>query len=357
MALRASSGAACLCIQSAMIPAPHLAGPDFAAILPFVHGTATAAFLAIVIDAIFGDPPFLWKRIAHPVAAIGHIIALAEKKYNRDAATPEKKRRAGFIFAAVTTLAAGAFGLVCEWLVTGLALATFWRAVIAAIFLAQRGLYLHVAAVAQALHEGGVARARRAVARIVGRNVEKAGEKDIARAAIESLAENFSDAVTAPLFWFLLLGLPGLLMYKSINTADSMIGHKSPRYLEFGGASARLDDLVNWLPARLSALVIFMAHVPRGSAASTRLAAIFREAPQHRSPNAGWPEAAMAHALGIALCGPRIYDGVRCDEPWLNAAGRHVPRACDIDRALRVFKRSCAILAILVAVLALASAG
>ena len=214
---------------------------------------------------------------------------------------------------------------------------------VASVFLAQQSLYRHVARVRSAFATGGRTAAREAVAMIVGRDPESLDESGVARAAIESCAENFSDGVVAPVFWLALLGLPGLVIYKAINTADSMIGHRTPRHRDFGWAAARLDDLLNLVPARLAGVLIALAApVARGSIV-TSLRTMRRDARRHRSPNAGWPESAMAGALGIALAGPRRYGGSVVDDPFLNAEGRKDAMPDDIGRALRILIAACAL--------------
>jgi adenosylcobinamide-phosphate synthase len=232
-------------------------------------------------------------------------------------------------------------------------LGRLWLALVMSAFIAQRSLYGHVADVARAIAVSGLEGGRLAVAKIVGRDPNRLDKGGVSRAAIESLAENFSDAVVAPVFWALLLGLPGLIAYKAINTADSMIGHRSPRHRDFGWASARLDDVVNWPAARLSALLMALgALLLPGADALQALAVTLRDARRHRSPNAGWPEAALAGALGFALNGPRAYRGVPTEEPWTNAAGRKLLDAPDIWQALRLYLRACLWLGLAVAAIA-----
>jgi adenosylcobinamide-phosphate synthase len=226
-------------------------------------------------------------------------------------------------------------------------------ALIASIFIAQRSLYQHVAEVRAAFAEGGLTEARDAVAMIVGRDPEQLDEAGVCRAAIESCAENFSDGVVAPVFWLALLGLPGLIAYKAINTADSMIGHRTERHASFGWASARLDDLVNLVPARLSALLLAVAAPIAGGSIGKSLAIVRRDASKHRSPNAGWPESAMAGALGLALAGPRRYAGHMVDDPFLNAEANRQAVPDDIGRALDLYTAACVIEAAIYAALAL----
>jgi adenosylcobinamide-phosphate synthase len=214
--------------------------------------------------------------------------------------------------------------------------------VLASTLLAQRSLDAHVLAVAKGLETEGLLGGRTAVAHIVGRDTKSLDEAAVCRAAIVSLAENFSDGVVAPLFWMVVLGLPGVLAYKAVNTADSMIGHRTERHEAFGWASARFDDLVNLPASRLSALWLVVAAIPLGLSPAGALSTIRRDAGHHRSPNAGWPEAAMAGALGIRLSGPRIYDGVQVDERWVGE-GRSELAAKDIRHALKLYRTACAV--------------
>jgi adenosylcobinamide-phosphate synthase len=219
------------------------------------------------------------------------------------------------------------------------------EALVIGILLAQRGLYEHVTAVAVALERGGLPAGREAVRHIVGRDPMRLDAPGVARAAIESLAENFSDGVVAPIFWYLLLGLPGLFAYKMTNTLDSMIGHRTARYRSFGWAAARFDDGLNLVPARLSGLLLVAAATFAGEANTGRaFATMRRDARKHHSPNAGWPEAAMAGALGVALAGPRDYAEGRVEDPWLGS-GTPLARPADIDRALRLYALACLLLA------------
>ena len=284
--------------------------------------------LGLLLDAVLGEPRWLWSRLPHPAVLMGRAVGWIDVRANHGA-----DRRAKGVLA---------FGLLClSFIALGLALAAIpghvVDVVVLAVLLAQRSLVDHVRFVATALRQSLPA-GRSAVAQIVGRETKALDEPAVARAAIESAAENLSDGVIAPAFWFAVAGLPGLLLYKITNTADSMIGHRTPRHEEFGWAAARFDDLLNLIPARLTALLIW-ATAPRRKA----LPAIMAEAPRHRSPNAGWPEAAMAQVLGIALSGPRTYDGQRRDYPFVNADGRRMIGPADIDNACAVLWRSWAL--------------
>ena len=308
-------------------------------------------FLALVLDRLVGDPDTLWRRLPHPVVLFGKAIGGMDRLFNEKRLSAETRRFNGVAGIAVLLAVSVFLGIVLHRF---LAAFGFFGAVIeiaiVAVFLAQKSLYDHVRAVATGLREGGIEGGRRAVSMIVGRDPATLDEPAVCRAAIESLAENFSDGVVAPAFWYALLGLPGLFAYKMLNTADSMIGHKNAKYLDFGWASARLDDLANWPCARLSILFIAAgAWVARGRAAArAAIGAALRDAGLHRSPNSGWPEAAMAGALGIGLAGPRIYGGARVDEPMMNASGRTVATVADMDLSLRIFSGACAVLAVFV---------
>lgn len=297
--------------------------------------------LALILDALAGDPARFWRRIPHPVAVIGAFIGWLDRTLNRDHDNPETRRTAGIIALAVLVALAIAVGLALQLVFAAIPFGWLGTVVVAFVFIAGRSLYDHVRAVADAFDgdafAAGLPAARGAVSRIVGRDPESLDEPAVCRAAIESTAENFSDGVVAPALWFLLLGLPGLIAYKAINTADSMIGHRTPRHREFGWAAARLDDLVNLPASRLAGLFVALAAPLAGGSIAQSLRVMWAEAGQHRSPNAGWPEAAMAAALGVALAGPRRYGGKSVDDAYMNAAGRRDATPDDIHRGLRVY--------------------
>jgi len=254
-------------------------------------------------------------------------------------------------------LLVGIVGMVALIIERGLLLLPFGligAAVVASTLVAQRSLYQHVSRIADALESGGIRAAREAVSHIVGRDTETLDEAGVARAAIESLAENFSDGVVAPVIWMIIAGLPGAAIYKAINTADSLIGHQSPRYQAFGWAAARLDDLINLPASRLSVfLIIAAAAVTKESSAPAAWRAVRRDARHHRSPNAGYPEAAMAGALDLALAGPRTYDGVLVEDAFMGD-GRRAAKATDIRAALAVYRCADTILILLIVLLAAA---
>jgi adenosylcobinamide-phosphate synthase len=306
-------------------------------------------FAALALDALAGEMGWLFRVLPHPVVIIGNAVANLERRLNR-AELPEGDRRMrGVVTAALVVGGAALAGAGIAFVARAIPHGWLLEVFVAATLLAQRSLFDHVAAVAVALDAEGLAGGRQAVARIVGRDPDSLDEHGVARAGIESLAENFSDAVVAPVFWYALLGLPGMLAYKAANTLDSMVGYRNDRYLAFGWASARLDDVMNLVPARLSGVLIAAAALfaPRGRPL-VALTTMVRDSGHHRSPNSGWPEAAMAGALGLALGGPRRYPGVVVDEPWM---GRGNPKAgiADIRRALVVFAAACALDAGLVA--------
>ena len=308
---------------------------------------------ALAFDALIGDPDWLWRRLGHPVALIGTLIDTLDVRFNKDDQSPQQRRSAGIASTAVLVVIAGAVGVLLQAIAQQLPMGNIITALIASIFIAQRSLYQHVDWVRSAFADGGLAEARDAVALIVGRDPEQLDEAGVCRAAIESCAENFSDGVVAPVFWLALLGLPGLIAYKAINTADSMIGHRSERYASFGWAAARLDDLVNLVPARLSALLLAVAAPIAGGSVGTSFNVVRRDASKHRSPNAGWPESAVAGALGLALAGPRRYGEQVVDDPFLNAEATRPAVPDDIGRALDLYTAACVIEAAGYAALAL----
>ena len=295
----------------------------------------------MVLDAVFGDMPALFARVPHPVVLAGRAIAFFERKLNRPQRSARSRRERGVVTVIVLVGAAAALGWALQWLCRQAPAGAIVEALAIAVMLAQRSLFVQVGTVAAALLTGGVPAGRQAVAHIVGRDPQSLDAPGIARAAIESLAENFSDGVVAPACWYLVFGLPGLFAYKMANTLDSMIGHHAPRYEAFGWAAARFDDLLNLVPARLSALLLAAAAAFAGDASPEMAWRIMlRDARKHRSPNAGWPEAAVAGALGLALAGPRVYAEGAVPDPWL---GDGTPQAgpLDIARALRLYALAC----------------
>ncbi|MGE7469076.1 adenosylcobinamide-phosphate synthase CbiB [Bosea sp. NPDC003192] len=300
---------------------------------------------ALLIEAAIGYPARLFAWIGHPVTWIGALIGWLDRSLNRESMSFAMRRMAGvgavLVLLGVTLAASLALVALCR-LAGPLALLPL--ALLASSLLAQRSLHEHVARVAEGLEQGGLAGGRKAVSMIVGRDPESLDEAGVARAAIESLSENFSDGIVAPAFWLGVGGLPGGALYKAINTADSMIGHKSPRHLAFGWAAARLDDIVNLPASRLTALLLTIAAgLDRQADAGSAWQAVRRDAGRHRSPNAGWPEAAMAGALGLRLAGPRVYGAVRVEDGWMGD-GRAEATAADIRRALALYRRACLLL-------------
>ena len=293
---------------------------------------------AMALDAVMGEPRWLWSRVPHPAVLMGRLIGWADMRFNTG-----PRWHNGVLVVMGLVAGAALLGVVIE----ALPLGWLWSLVGGAILLAQRSLVQHVQAVADGLRYG-VGEGRRAVAMIVGRDTREMDEPAVARAAIESAAENFSDGVIAPAFWYLVGGLPGILVYKIVNTADSMIGYRTPRPEEFGWAAARLDDVLNWVPARITAALIALAFW------SGRAVDVVRQdAGLHRSPNAGWPEAAMAGVLDVALSGPRSYHGQTRDFPWVNGSGERQIGVAEIERAISVLWRVWAVVAACTLVLAL----
>ena len=296
------------------------------------------ALAALALDAALGWPAPLYRRIGHPVGLFARLIDGCEARWNRPETGFATRRALGILTLLLLLLVAGGGGWMLQRLFSAALGGFAWIGI--ALFswpaLAQRSLFDHVRAVAQALGADDLAEARRAVGAIVGRDTAALDRNGVARAGIESLAESLCDGVAAPLFWLLLLGLPGIWAYKAINTADSLIGHREERWRAFGWAAARADDLSNLVPARLAAVLLCVA-----GGGGWRI--MVRDAGRHASPNAGWPEAAMAGALGLRLAGPVAYDGVMHDKPWIGD-GRTEATAADIRRALRLYVRASGLL-------------
>ncbi|MFZ1813763.1 MAG: adenosylcobinamide-phosphate synthase CbiB [Rhizobiaceae bacterium] len=314
---------------------------------------------ALCIDWFAGEPQWLWGRVPHPVVWFGKLVALADEHLNLETDPDPTRYRKGALAWVLLVAVALAGAMAIDSLLGSLGiLGALVEALIVFVFLAQKSLKDHVQGVADGL-AASLDAGREAVSRIVGRDPKKLDRAGVSRAAIESLAENYSDGIVAPAFWYAIFGLPGLAVYKMINTADSMIAHKNARYLWFGRVSAQADDLANWLPARLSTgLIALGVLVLHGSKLAARaLMVAVRDAGIHRSPNAGWPEGAMAGALGIALGGPRAYPTEIVSEPHVNASGRLNIDVAEIDGAIRIFTAacialwgSCAVLALILAI-------
>ncbi len=314
------------------------------AMIEFVHIVSDFSldpwFLAVFVllaDGLIGDPGWLYNRISHPVVLIGGLIRVLEKKLNREKVGNTLRFVFGAMTAVIVIASAIAVGILITLLCERIPFGALVLILVSSSLIACRGLYDAVTAVgkglAVSLEEGRVV-----VSQIVGRDPASLDEAGVTRAAIESLAENFSDGTAAPLFWFLLFGLPGLIFYKAVNTLDSMIGHHSERYEFFGKFAARLDDAVNYVPARLTGLLIAAAAlILPGTSGRMAFRCLMTDARRHKSVNAGWQEAAFAGALDVALAGPRYYGGTRIDDVWMNASGCKEPDGRDIRRALRLY--------------------
>jgi adenosylcobinamide-phosphate synthase len=309
--------------------------------------------MALGIDLLLPGRDQLFRLLPHPVAMMGWLIGFLDRKLNRDYRSTMDRAIRG----AVVVLFCIALALAISWgvLWVGRQHPYGWalEEVMLVLLLAQHSLYAHVRAVRRALEKGGLDAGRAAVSRIVGRDPTQLDVHGVARAAIESCAENFSDGVVAPVFWYLLFGLPGIMVYKTVNTLDSMIGHKTERHTAFGFVAAKLDDLLNLVPARLSGLILVIAalFVPTAKPLAA-MNTIARDATKHRSPNAGWPEAAAAGALGLALSGPRFYSEGPANDPWLGS-GRAQATPADIGRMLYLYGVGCLIDLMAVAAIAL----
>lgn len=308
-----------------------------------IEGHFLILAVALALDRLVGDPPWLWSRLPHPVVVFGAAISFFDRLLNRPSWRDASRRILGVLSIALlllVSLAVGAF-LHRIFMLLG-PLGAVLEVVVTAVFLAQKSLLDHVQAVADGLRSQGLQGGRKAVSMIVGRDPSILDEAGVSRAALESLSENFADGVVAPAFWYAVLGLPGLLAYKMLNTADSMIGHKSEKYLHFGMPAARLDDVANWPAARLSGFLIAGgAWLVAGRHAARRsISVMMRDHCLHRSPNSGWSEAAAAGALDVALAGPRVYGGERVSEPMMNAAGRRKISAPEILSGIALIDRA-----------------
>ncbi|WP_271801857.1 adenosylcobinamide-phosphate synthase CbiB [Commensalibacter communis] len=296
--------------------------------------------IAILIDAIWGDPKQIYSKIPHPIVWIGNLIGLLDKKFNHPTEAPQQQKRKGFIALGLAVTIPSILGYFSQKIIFDYLpkpIAYLISGMIGSIFVARRSLHEHVQNVADALDQSDINLARHAVSQIVGRNTEQLNQSGIARAAIESLAENFSDGVTAPIFWGGVGGLPGIIAYKAINTADSMIGHKTKKHLFFGYAAAKTDDYVNYPASRLSALWIILA---ASKHPIVDFQFVVQEAKKHNSPNAGWPEAAMATCLSIYLAGPRQYQNTVINTPWIGR-GRKTVSKRNLKNALKLFSLAC----------------
>jgi adenosylcobinamide-phosphate synthase len=312
---------------------------------------------ALALDVVAGYPTSLYKRIGHPVSWIGALLNGADKRLNRDGLSAGTRKTLGALALGVIVAAVALLAYVVEHFLLGSGLGKTVLIILASVLFAGRSLYDHVADVASALEREGYEPARRAVGLIVGRNPETLDEHGIARAAIESLAENASDGVVAPAFWFAVLGLPGLAAYKAINTADSMIGHRTAKHEAFGWAAAKVDDAVNLPASRLTGLLFAAAaSVLPAASGKSALRAMPRDAPKHRSPNAGWPESAMAGALGLKLNGPKTYGDRLIDDAYMGD-GRREATAADIRRALRLASAAWALMVVALLAVALIARG
>ena len=307
--------------------------------------------LALVLDWFVGEPDVLWKRLPHPVVLFGRVIDWVDRKrFNGISGrfTLRHLDRSDFLYGTLVVVLLFLLCLFAAYFIYAICslLGPLWwflEVAVVSILVAQRSLWDHVSAVSVALKDEGLEAGRQSVSMIVGRDVSQSNRSGVLKAALESLAENFSDGVVAPAFWYLVFGLPGILFYKAINTADSMIGHRNEKYEYFGKPAALLDDLLNWPAARISAvLVVLINVVTRGWKQAVSVWTVtLCDAPLHRSPNAGWPEAAFAASLGVALGGPRRYGDETISAAVLNGSGRAEITGSDLGGGLRLFRICC----------------
>lgn len=310
-------------------------------------------FLALLLDAVVGEFGPLFRVIPHPVAILGGLTGWFDRRLNRENRSARTRLVRGLMVAFLMIALAIVIGWVLHDLARQFAYGWAIELIAVTLLIAQRSLFDHVRAVARALDREGLKGGRVAVAMIVGRDPDTLDTHGVSRAAIESLAESFADGVVAPVFWYLLFGLPGLLVYKTVNTMDSMIGYRTPRHDAFGKAAARFDDVLNYVPARIAAVLIVLASafVPRGRPRSS-FRVMARDGGKHRSPNAGWAEAAMAGALGVALSGPRSYNGKTTDQPWVGGEFSAQIGRAEIRRGLYLYVVACLLEAVIVALVA-----
>lgn len=303
--------------------------------------------IALVLDWYFGEPDILWSNLPHPIVLFGKAVSFADKRLNKERDSDQAQYKKGAIAISLLLLSALGISLLLDEIIKRLwIVGSLLELFIVFVLLAQKSLSDHVEMVAKGLKEDGLKGGRKAVGMIVGRDPSSLDKSGVSRAAIESLAENFSDGVVAPAFWYLVFGLPGIIVYKMINTADSMIAYRNDKYLWFGRVAAQIDDLANWLPARISALLIAIGTgMLRGvDAFRNSLIVALRDAGLHRSPNAGWPEAAMAGGADLALGGPRVYPQETVQQAYLNSSGKRDLGVSDIEMTLQIFALACFVL-------------
>jgi adenosylcobinamide-phosphate synthase len=310
-------------------------------------------FLALLLDAVVGEFGPLFRVLPHPVTLIGGLTGWFDRRLNREQRSHQARIVRGLVVVVLMTTMVSAIGWSLHDLAIKFPYGWVVELIAVTLLIAQRSLFDHVRAVARGLDRNGLQDGRAAVAMIVGRDPDSLDEYGVARAAIESLAESLADGVVAPVFWYLLFGLPGLLVYKTINTMDSMIGYRTSRHEAFGKVAARTDDILNYVPARIAAVLIVLASafVPRGRPGSS-FRVMVRDGGKHRSPNAGWSEAAMAGALGVALSGPRSYHGKTTDQPWVGGEFSVKIGSAEIRRGLYLFVVACLLEAVIVVLIA-----
>ena len=312
----------------------------------------TILLLALLLDAVFGEIRTPWQYICHPATFIQKFVRFLELRYNRRALGPEQKLANGIQVIFLIVVLAGGAGLLVDYLLSFLPFALYVEAFLASLFLTQRRTYGDLYQIAASCLRQDLAHARIHLQELVGRDAHKLNQSTICRTAIETCIKNLSYNLVGGVFWFLLLGLPGLILYKSVNIADHAIGHFNPRYRSFGFWTARIHDLLNFIPSRLAALLLALAAWAGRLDVHRAFQVMWHDARLHRSPNAGWPEAATAGALGLSLSGPRSYDGIMMYDDWINETGRKAARPEDITRTLGLCLTVNAYVLLILAVLA-----
>ena len=307
-------------------------------------------FIAVIVDAIWGDDHWIWRKFKHPVALVGRFINFLDVEFNRNEFSESSRTFNGFIVIIMSIIIIWFLSSIIEGLLFGNIIGNLILGLIISILLAGKSLFVHVKDIYDDFMRDDLDNAKINLSKIVSRKVDEYDESAITRGAIESLSENLSDGYVAPLFWLLIAGLPGIFIYKFINTADSMIAYKNDKYHNFGKCTAYLDDILNFIPARLSSLLQVFASFVLKENWQQALLCIKQDASKSPSPNSGWPESAMAGALDISLGGDNFYDGELIKSDWINGSGEKIISFDFITRALWIYSTSIVIYLVFVTI-------